>query len=99
MGDLPRFLVSEEGLFHGSNEFYERLESGRLRPGQGFRTYDYGRMAGDELRFGLGLEGELYNQEQKKVDPMEVLSGEDGWEFNGMGLECLPDEISLKLPR
>jgi len=98
MGDLPRFLVSEEGLFRGPDEFYERLKAGRLNPGQGFRAYDYSRRAGDELRFGLGLSGKLYGQNKEEVDPSEVLNSEDKWEFNGMGLECLPDEVVLKLP-
>ena len=93
-----RFFKSEEGLFRGYDEFYRRLKAGGLNPGQGFRAYNYSRSSGDEPRFCLGLSGKLYNQNKKEVDPRKVLSGENGWEFNGIGVFCLPDEIVARLP-
>jgi len=99
MDGLPTFLRSEEGQFHGSKKFYEYLEEGRLRPGQGFRAYNYACGSGDEPRFCLGLEGKLYDQGQKEVDPKKVLNNQDGWEFNYICLDCLPQEVIFSLPR
>ncbi len=98
MAELPTFLRSGEGLFHGPEKFYEYLEAGKLRPGQGFRAYNYAFNSGDEPRYCLGLEEKLYDLEQKEVDPKVVFNNQDGWEFNYMCLGCLPEEVVLNLP-
>ena len=46
MGKFGKFLKSTEGQFHGPEAFYEYLEDGRLKPGQGIRTYNYAWSAG-----------------------------------------------------
>ncbi len=89
------FLQAEEGLFRGHETYLKYRERG-LRTGQCIRAYD-SLMAEDESRFAVGLEGELYNQFQKMVAPEDVLNGENGWGFDGIMLELLPDYVILKL--
>ena len=89
------FLQPEEGLFRGHKAYSKYCEAG-LRVGQCIRAYD-NISAGAESRFTVGLEGELYNQKQKRVNPEDVLNGEHGWGFDGIHVELLPDDVILKL--
>jgi hypothetical protein len=94
MGRL--FLLPEEGLFHGDEAYSTYCERG-LRVGQGLRVYNYGTMRENEHHFVVGLEGELYNQYGKIVDPKNVLNGENGWCFEGGLSNLLPDDVVLRL--
>ena len=87
---------SEEGLFRGHEVYLEYCEKG-LKPGQCIRAYDYGMGSGDESRFAVGLVGKLYDQDREEVFPKDVLNGENGWGFDGIHVELLPDEVIMKL--
>ena len=53
--------------------------------------------SGDESRFAVGLVGKLYDQDREEVFPKDVLNGENGWGFDGIHVELLPDEVIMKL--
>lgn len=93
-----KYLQPEKGLFRGHESFLEYLERG-LCAGQGVRVYNYGTMCGNERRFIVGPEGELYGQDGRMVDPKDVLSGENGWCFEGDFFDSLPDEVLIKIFR
>ncbi len=95
MKDL-KFLKAEEGLFRGHRVYLEYCKDG-LNVGQCIRVYNYGMNSGDELRFSVGLEGRLYDQNRGEVNPENVLNSEDGWGFDGVNLELLSEEVILRL--
>jgi hypothetical protein len=88
---MPHFLKPEDGLFRGPEDFLKRRKE--LSVGQLIRNYNYGRSAGEEEYYVIGLEGKLYNaRTQEEVQPT-VLSEGNGWCYEGLGLDNLPDDI------